>query len=68
MNELLLNSSSGLYSRLFSSLISSILALMKEFTLEDLEEASTDEIQTVEGIGPELAERVKGFCLDGNVL
>ena len=36
-------------------------ALMKKFTIEELENASVDDIQEVDGIGPELAERVKDF-------
>jgi excinuclease ABC subunit C len=36
-------------------------ALMREFTVSDLEKASLDEISDVEGIGLELAERVKNY-------
>lgn len=39
-------------------------SLMKEYSIEDLKEASKKDIQQVEGIGPQLAERVAEFMKD----
>jgi len=36
-------------------------ALMKEFNVQKLEKASEEEISTVEGIGPKLAENIRDF-------
>ncbi|EGQ43043.1 MAG: excinuclease ABC subunit C [Candidatus Nanosalina sp. J07AB43] len=40
-------------------------ALMQEFTVEELKEASTEDMETVEGIGEEMAEKIDKYLEDG---